>query len=107
MKYNTFFCLDDADTKKKMDANIEKLKGTLKKTKITEGYDLVSEPSSDTNWCKPRDHVVTQPTIKIEIWSQKAEIGLIGVWHNENLPQATNTIGLSRMTPRSQLIWIV
>jgi hypothetical protein len=31
-----------------MDSNTEKLKGT-KKTKITEGYDLVSEPSSDTN----------------------------------------------------------
>jgi hypothetical protein len=44
-----FFCLDDADTKnKKMDANTEKLKGTQKKTKITEGH-LVSEPSSDTN----------------------------------------------------------
>ena len=50
MKYNPFFCLDDAGTKnKKMDANTEKLKGTLKKMKITEGYDLVSEPSSDTN----------------------------------------------------------
>jgi len=50
MKYNLFvFCLDDADMKnKKMDANTEKLKETLKK-KITEGYDLVSEPSSDTN----------------------------------------------------------
>jgi len=69
MKYNLFcFCLDDADMKnKKMDANTEKLKGTQKKTKITEGYDLVSEPSFDTNWCEPRDHVVTQPTIKIEI----------------------------------------
>jgi len=49
MKYNLFFSSDDADTKnKKMDANTEKLKGTLKKIKITEGYDLVSEPSSDT-----------------------------------------------------------
>jgi len=53
MKYNAFcflFCLDDADTKnKKMDANTEKLKGTLKKTKIIEGYDLALEPSLDTN----------------------------------------------------------
>jgi len=49
--------------------------------------------------------VVTQPTIKIEIWSRKAEIGLIGVWHNENLPQGTNTIELSRMMPQSQLIF--
>jgi hypothetical protein len=58
-----------------------------------------------TIWCEPRDHVVTQPAIKIEIWSRKAEIGLIGVWHNGNLSQGTNTIGLSRMTPRSQLIF--
>ena len=58
-----------------------------------------------TIWYEPRDHVVTQPTIKIEIWSRKAEIGLIGVWHNGNLSQGTNTIGLSRMTPRSQLIF--
>ena len=36
IKYNTFFCLDDADTKnKKMDLHTEKPKGTLKKTKIT------------------------------------------------------------------------
>ena len=36
IKYNPlfFFCLDDADMKnKKMDANTEKLKGTLKKRK--------------------------------------------------------------------------
>jgi len=49
--------------------------------------------------------VITQLTIKIEIWSWKTEISLIGVWHNGNLPQGTNTIGLSRMTPRSQLIF--
>ena len=73
--------------------------------KITKGYDLVLEPRSDTNWCEPRDHVVMQPTIKIEIWSWKAEIGLIGVWHNGNLPQGTNTSGMSRMTPQSQLIY--
>jgi len=59
----------------------------------------------ETWWCEPRDHVVMQPTIKIEIWSRKAVIGLIGVWHNGNLPQGTNTIGLSIMTPRSQLIF--
>ena len=67
---------------------------------------MVTQPTrKDTNWCEPCDHVVTQPTIKIEIWSRKAEIGLIGVWHNGNLPQGTNTIGLSRMTPQSQLIF--
>jgi len=48
--------------------------------------------------------VITQPTTKIEIWSRKAEISLIGVWHNGNMPQGTNTIGLSRMTPQSQLV---
>jgi hypothetical protein len=53
MKYNPhfFFCLDVEDTKnKKMNnANTKKLKGTLKKMKITEGYDLVWEPRSDTH----------------------------------------------------------
>jgi hypothetical protein len=57
-------------------------------------------------WCEPHDHVVMQPTIKIEIWSRKVEIGLIGVWHNRNLPQGTNTIGWSRMTSWSQLIFV-
>jgi hypothetical protein len=32
-----------------MNANTEKLKGKLKKTKITEGYDFVSKPSSEAN----------------------------------------------------------
>jgi len=56
-------------------------------------------------WCEPRDHVVTWPTIKINIRSRKVEIGLIGVWHNGNLPQGTNTIEMSRMTPQNQLIF--
>ena len=51
------------------------------------------------------NRVVTQPTIKIQIWSRKAKISLIRVWHNGNLPQGTNTIGLSRMMPQSQLIF--
>jgi hypothetical protein len=49
--------------------------------------------------------VIMQPTIKIEIWSQKAKIGLIGVWHNGNQPQGTTTIRMSRMTPQSHLIF--
>jgi hypothetical protein len=32
-----------------MDANTKKLKRNTKKMKIIEGYDLVSEPSFDTN----------------------------------------------------------
>jgi hypothetical protein len=56
-------------------------------------------------WCEPYNHVVTQPTIKIEIWSRKAKIGMIGDWHNGNLPQGTNTIRMTRMTLRSQLIF--
>ena len=35
----------------------------------------------------------------------EAEIDLIEVWHNGNLLQGTNTIGMSRMTPRSQIIF--
>jgi hypothetical protein len=66
--------------------------------KITEGYDLVSEPSFDTNWCEPRDHVVMQPTINIEIWSWKAEKGLIGVWHNETCSKSPTLLEWSRMT---------
>jgi hypothetical protein len=95
MKYNLFF-LRWRGPEKQEDERCKhwKIQGTLKKMKIIEGYDLVSEPSIDTNLCEPRDHVVTQPKIKIEMWSQKAEIGLIGVWHNENLPQDTNTIGM-------------
>jgi hypothetical protein len=49
---------------------------------------------SHCRWCKPRDHVVTQPTIKSEIWSRKAKIDLIRVWHNGNLSQGTYTIGM-------------
>jgi len=49
--------------------------------------------------------VITQPIIKIEIWSWKAQLGLTVVWHNENLPQGTNIIGMSRMMPRSQSIF--
>jgi len=49
--------------------------------------------------------MITQPIIKIEIWSRKAKIDLIGVWYNENLPQGSNTIGMSKMMPRSQLIF--
>jgi hypothetical protein len=36
-------------------------------------------------WCELRNHMVTQSIIKIEIWSWKAERGLIGMWHNKNL----------------------
>jgi hypothetical protein len=50
--------------------------------------------AEDLHWCEPRYHVVTQPTIKIEIWSRKAEIGSKGVCHDENLPQGTNTFGM-------------
>ena len=73
---NLFLLLDDVDMKnKEMNTNTGKLQGILKKsTKITEWYDLVSEPSSDTTLCEPCDHVVTQPTTKNEIRSRKAEI---------------------------------
>ena len=46
----------------KSNSKLHKLRDNL-----TKEYDLVSEPSSDTNRCEPCDHVVTQPTVKIEI----------------------------------------
>ena len=55
--------------------------------KIAELYDLVSDPSSDTTWCEPRDHVVTQPTTKNEIWFRKAEIGLMECDTMETYPK--------------------
>ena len=62
---------------------------------------MLLEPSSDINWCGPHDQVVTQPSLKIEIFlSWKAERGLIGVWHNENLSQGTNT---TRMKPNDAI----
>jgi hypothetical protein len=64
-----------------------------------------SVKSGQAIWCESRDHVVTQPTIKIEIWSREAELSLIGVWHNGKVSQGTNIIGMSRMTPRNQLIF--
>jgi hypothetical protein len=64
-----------------------------------------SVKSGQAIWCESRDHVVTQPTIKIEIWSREAELSLIGVWHNGKVSQCTNIIGMSRMTPRNQLIF--
>jgi hypothetical protein len=64
-----------------------------------------SVKSGQAIWCESRDHVVTQPTTKIEIWSREAKLSLIGVWHNGKVSQCTNIIGMSRMTPRNQLIF--
>jgi hypothetical protein len=38
---------------------------------------------------------------KIDNESQKVETNLIGVWHNEDLPHDTNTIGIITLT-----LWI-
>jgi hypothetical protein len=43
-------------------------------------------------WCESCNHVVTWFIIKIEIWSWKLKKDLIGMWHNENLPQGINII---------------
>jgi hypothetical protein len=59
-----------------------------------DGITLEFEKLNESPWCKPHDHMVTQPIIKIEIWSWKPEISLIRVWHNENISQGTNTIGM-------------
>ena len=60
--------------------------------KILERHDPFLELSFDTNLYEPYDYVVMQLTIKIKISSQKAEWGLIGVWHNKNISQCTSTI---------------
>jgi len=106
-KWNNYFFVFWYATKSRRRRNLipRNFCGINKKQKFQKDITWLMKPSSDTKWCEPRDHVVTQPTIKIEIWSRKTEIGLIGVWHNGNLPQGTNTIGLSRMTSRSQLIF--
>jgi hypothetical protein len=73
-----YYYASDTKKKKKIDANTEKLTNT-RKMKISERYDLFSEPSFDTNWCELCDLMVMQPTIKIEIWSRKAKRCLIGM----------------------------
>ena len=41
--------------------------------RISLRYDMFLDPCSNTNWCELCDHMVTQLTTKIEIWSWKAE----------------------------------
>jgi len=48
--------------------------------------------SSDTKWCEPRDHVVTQPTHKDTIPGKPSKSGLIRVWHKDNLYLGTSII---------------
>ena len=73
------------------------------------------EPSFDTKWCEPCDHVVTQRYQFLE----RSKPGLIGVWHKDNLYLGISTTGNEnlhptnidsqtrsiRMTPRSQLFF--
>jgi hypothetical protein len=44
------------------------------------------EPSSDTKWCKPRDHMVTQPTRK-DTNSRKAMFGYAFIYTNSKLKE--------------------
>jgi hypothetical protein len=41
----------------------------IRKTKISERYDMFLEPWYGTNLCKARDHMITQPIIKFKILS--------------------------------------
>jgi len=68
------------------------------KTKFSKRYDPILDFSSNTNWCKPCDHVVTSPTSKKDKSWKAKESGLIEVWHNENLSKGTNTIGIRTST---------
>jgi hypothetical protein len=70
-------------------------------------------------WCEPRNHMVTQPTHKDTSPGKPSKLGLIGVWHKDNLYLSTSTIGNGdphptnidsrtrsiRMTPRRQLFF--
>ena len=68
-------------------------------------YNLIWAKSEDIkgDWCEPRGHATHNEERDLIPESQKK--GLIGVWHNGNLSQGTNTIGRGRMTQRSQLIF--
>jgi hypothetical protein len=111
MKLQLIICCDLTPNRHNMKLQLilRRLSSWTRSTRIASRrylfFDKSFFSSLESHWCESRDHVVTQPTIKIEIWSRKVEIGLIGVWHNGNLSQGTNTIGISRMTPRSQLIF--
>jgi hypothetical protein len=57
------------------------------KTKQTKmkGYNLISKPSSDTNWCRSLDHVVKQPATKLKYNLESPKSGLIEPWPRGNL----------------------
>jgi len=60
------------------------------------------ELKADANLVSTRGHATQNQDWDLIL---KTEINLIGVWNKGNLPQGTNTIGMSRMTPRNQLIF--
>jgi hypothetical protein len=100
--------MSQTQRRRRLTRTLKKKLMNTRKTKISEGYDLLSEPCFDTNWCEPHDHVVTQPTIKIKIWSQKAKRDVIGVWHNDILPQGTNKIRMkSKDTSKPINLWYI
>jgi len=64
------------------------------------------EPSSDSKWCEPRDHVVTLlPHAKTPILGKPSKSGLIGAWHKDNLYLGTSTIGNGKPPPNEY--WFV
>jgi hypothetical protein len=57
------------------------------------------ESSSNTIWCEPHDHVVTQPTHKDTILGKPSKSSLIRVWHKDSLYLDTNTIRNGKTPP--------
>ena len=100
-----FFFIYVAKSRRRRNWTLRNFCRNNKKWKFQKDITWSMEPSSDTKWCGPRDHMVTQ--------------GLIGVWHKDNLYLGTSTIGNGdphptnidsrtrsiRMTPRRQLFF--
>jgi hypothetical protein len=61
--------------------------------KIQNDITWLMEPSSDTKWYEPHDHMVTP------IPRKPSKSGLIEVWHKDNLYLGTNTIRNGKPSP--------
>ena len=62
-KWNNIF-LYGANSKTRRNWTLQNFCGNNKKRKFQKDITWLMEPSSDTNWCEPRDHAVMQPTCK-------------------------------------------
>jgi hypothetical protein len=90
------------------DANLVIIQSHNQRSRSRSHYALVLKVSTklelkaDANLVSTRGHATHNQDWDLIL---KTEINLIGAWNKGNLPQGTNTIGMSRMTPRNQLIF--